>query len=252
MAFLLKPFNKRAFLGYIDVAGYKVLHIQLQNILYTRLRRYTMEKRRIGKLNIHKGSQCWYVRIDGKMKYITSKGASREQAELALAQIRLELHAREKDGPNPDSTAITTLFQLYLDRVKGETSPKNYSDKLRVLTDFMLYFGTHSLSDVTPLQIEDWLKQRPARTSGGGRRNAFAHLASAFNWLSKKVRTTYRPHVGATRPPDNVRGEEYVWSEEEYEKIRDGLVSPYRDALTILWKTGWNSPRKVDTELRGA
>lgn len=195
-------------------------------------------KKRIGKLNLHKGSQCWYARIDGHMKYLTKKGGTKEEAELALARIRLELSIPEKTNTSPDEETVANLFGLYLDKVKNNSSLKNFVDKERILNKFVAVYGSRTLNSLKPLEISDWLQQTPTRTSGAGKRQYFGHLAAAFNWLQKNIRTTCKPHIGVTAPRKCERGEEYVLTSEEFACVLQHMKQPYEDAVMVLWETG--------------
>jgi len=197
-----------------------------------------MKEVRIGKLCLHEAQERWYVRIDGKQKYLAYKGASKEEAELELAKLRLQLHSPVDATKTPDDESVKLLFSTYLDRVQGESSAKNYGEKKRFIESFIAHYGDKPLKEIKAIHILDWLKSQNTRTTGGGKRQAYGHLSACFNWCFQYLDTTCLPNKRVTGPKRFIRSEEYVVSEGEYRDIIPLMKGTYRDAATVLWETG--------------
>lgn len=193
---------------------------------------------KIGKLTFHKGSQKWYVRVDGKPKYLTKPRATEAEAELELAKLRISLCGQTAEAKTTDDRPISELVDIHLKTYQKGGSVKNMQDKRRVLTGFAKELGDRTPRTILPFEIEQWLTRVPTRGSGGGKRQYYAHIACFFNWCRKKLKGRETPHIGVDRPEEHLRGEDYVLTDSECGKIRDKLAFIYCALFEVCLDTG--------------
>ena len=161
-------------------------------------------KKKISDLYLHR-TGYWTVRVDGKEHYFKPKGCSKEDAELQLAKLRIELSV-SKDGPiDPNDIKISDMFDLHLDKCRNTMSAKNWNDKARILNRFGFAIGDHTFQSIPPAVIEDFVQSTYCRSSGAGKRQVDAHLRCAFKWCRTRHRVTVDPMIGLPRPPANKR-----------------------------------------------
>lgn len=197
-----------------------------------------MATKLMGRVGFHEGSQLYYVRINGKPKYFPKSVCTKDEAELEAAKILVDLSNNTNKAP--DDTLVSVLVSKFLEIKKKRDTEDSYQQKERTLNRFVAKFGQQTIGSITPVDLFTCIEETRVRTNGGGKITVRAALAGFFNWCRVTYRTTNLPHLSRDLTYQaNRRGEDFVFSVEEWDKMLPLINSPfYRDFLAVCFHTG--------------
>jgi len=192
---------------------------------------------KISTLKRHKHAQLWFVRFNGRNKYLGNRQTSQEEAQQMLDQLRLE-QTINKASPqvNESEQTITGLLQYYL-KHQCQATTQNMRDRHRYCTQFQEAFGSLTVKQLKPHFVQSWLDKQTTWNSTT-RCNALKHLSAAFNWLVINDLISRSPLKGVKRPLPLVRGEEFILTQEEYNRVLKLVSRIYKPIVELMWHTG--------------
>jgi hypothetical protein len=141
---------------------------------------------RRGYMNVYsyrdlRGKRKWRYdfRLDG-VRYAKRGFSKRAEAQDAMMEKREEL----KKPPPPEPTGIDflTLSNEYLDYCRLRHRSKTYKYKRMVYHTFVRQFGNLPLTDLQPIDILGYLRERADQTSTNAFNADLKEFNALFNW----------------------------------------------------------------------
>jgi integrase len=136
-------------------------------------------------------------------------------------------------GKNP---TVASVIDLYLPHAERTQKPLTYRDKLSVLSAFKGHIGHKRLSDCIPYDLERWVEDHAAWTSGWTLKFQTVRIQACFNWAvrSKVIRDNpFRGvHFRQGKPRRPVTDPEY------HAMLRWGLDVPMKVVCVFMRLTG--------------
>ncbi len=195
-------------------------------------------KNKVGTLKRHNASGYHYCRFNGKMKYLGTKTTTETEAEaMRQSLIRDTVIANNLPTVNDDRASVNELADFYISNAILPDGKKNTTDRIRYISLFTAQFDNQPVRQIKPYQVEKWLATIESMNDTT-KCNLVKHLAAMFNWLQRNDKVTYNPLRGVKRPLAAVRGEEYLITPEEYERLLETLSGTYKAIVELLWATG--------------
>jgi len=193
---------------------------------------------KIGKLGRHKATGLFFVRINGKQKYLGHKTTTEAEAIEMRQRIIIELGAQTPNMPaSNDDQKLNILFKMFLDHKKNDGVEKHRKTRNDFCNLFLERFGDQTPREVKPFHVEAWLEEQ--ETWGSTYRgNCLKILSSAFNWCHDNLDTTKNPTKGFKRPQALTSGEEVVLTSDEFSALYSKANEIYKPIMMVLWESG--------------
>ena len=190
------------------------------------------------KARKHKASGKWYIRLYNKYIYYGNRDTPQQEADLwAASKYAMAEHQTKTAEEHEKDTPFDTLAKDYLAGREGKGGRKGQQHRIRYINDFLKTFGNKVSSAIKPHAIEAWLHSH--ETWGNNtKRNACRNIAAMFNWMTRNDILLRSPMKAVERPEEQLRGVEWVMTQEEYYKILDAIAVHWKDFLEVLWETG--------------
>jgi integrase len=195
-------------------------------------------KNKVGNLRRHNASGLWYVRLNGKAKYLGSKLTTKEEAEKMRDQLVKDTSiTATPSATNQSNQTVADVLEFFLRTAYLPADNKNYRDKKRYVRQFIDRFGGRKVSDVRKHEVADWIKAQPTWNTTT-KSNAMKHISSAWNWLVDNGYLASNPVKGVKRSKELARGQEYIISAEEFSRLLPLVGERYKPIAELCWLTG--------------
>ena len=132
----------------------------------------------------------WYSTFEGKRVSLKDehgrpiKGKrSREQANLAVARLKLSIHQKTAN----DTVLVATVADSYLDHLKTFASAQHQDNAIRIMNDFCSYCGALPATDLKKKHLRDWIDQHKSWKSDNTKRGNAIYVTAAFNHAVKEA-----------------------------------------------------------------
>jgi len=204
---------------------------------------------RIGTLCRHKAQQRWYVRINGKPKYLGDRLTTEEEAQRLLDALAAETNIKDQSADQNDAKAtVGVLMGIYLKENGNVGCYKAQLDRRRIINDYIAEFGTMSPVAIKPFMVQRWLQQH-TKWNDTSKCNACKNVSAAYNWLINNDYVSKNPIKATRKPQALIRGEEYVITPEEQARVLPLCKQPYRDIAAVLYATGARPDEILSSEV---
>ena len=174
--------------------------------------------------------QAWYLQV-GKRQI--SLGREREKADEKYGQIMAD-----RQQLRVAVTAVTLLFERYLDWCKRERDEKTYDWYVHFLTSFAKTINKRlTIHQIEPHHVDAWIAERYADASDTTRFQAMSAIQRPFSWGVRQKLIKLNPLIGLEKPTAGRR--EFVVSHPQYQQILEITADEdFRDLVVFLWETG--------------
>jgi integrase len=102
--------------------------------------------------------------------------------------------------PEPAPVTVNDVVTRYLAFAERRTGEEAHAECTRVLGLFADKFGHQTIDECRPLQLQDWLYERPSWKSDWTLKRICSTIQHAFKWAAKMRLIPFNPFDGVTHP----------------------------------------------------
>jgi len=192
----------------------------------------------------------WYATVDGKRTRLRDETGQpirgkdhREQADLAVARLKLQIPATTQTG----SVLVADIVDAYLESLKVSATPQYADLASRTMNDFCSYCGALAATDLKKKHVRDWVADHPTWKSDNTKRDYMAMVVAAFNYAVKEDEVLDSNPISGLKKPAAFARTTY-FREEEIQEVLDYCnrkpkkkavsLSPFGQFFTMLLQTG--------------
>ena len=173
---------------------------------------------------------CWYAKINGKLKSLGVYGNNK--ARIAFA-VWIKLLAENKETSarpsQPESVSLIQLTNDFLADSKGRVLPSTHSFYQRFLCPFANKYPGRKAHQISATEIHDFATK--PTWSNSTRHDAITTISTMLRWHGIKI-------VGLRIPPKESKGISSVIPEREAMEIINAAKGDMGKLLQFLWLTG--------------
>jgi hypothetical protein len=173
---------------------------------------------KVSSVGIHKASNNYYVRIDGRMYYLGKVSSGLQAAHERLAVLKIELRGKSEEKHTNDDEKLHILFTLYQANVLRKIKPESMRNKSWILKNFLEKFGQESARTITPLQVDNYVLSH-VEWSQGYKLKVLREISAAFRWCQDVLGISANPVSKIKKPTAVCRGEEVVFAPGDFERL---------------------------------
>ncbi|MEZ6128889.1 MAG: site-specific integrase [Planctomycetaceae bacterium] len=179
---------------------------------------------------------CWYATIDGKRTRLRDVGGQpirgkdyREQAELAVARLKLQLPEPEAQG----TILVATVVDAYVEHLKATASAACIDLTTRAMNDFCGYCGGLAANDLKKQHVRDWVARHPGWKSDNTKRDYMAMVMAAFNYAIKEAELLDNNPISGLKKPAAVIRVTYFTEEDVQAVLNYCNRKPKKKAVSL-------------------
>lgn len=182
----------------------------------------------------------WYATVDGKRTRLRDEFGrairgkdNREQAELAVARLKLQIPQATSSG----TVLVARVVDVWLQHLKATASPAYVYLATQTMNDFCSYCGGLAATDLKKQHVRDWVAEHPTWKSDNTKRDYMAMVVAAFNHAVKEAELLENNPVSGLKKPAPFARVTY-FREEEVKEVLDYCNRPPKKKAVSLSPTG--------------
>ena len=173
---------------------------------------------------------CWYARINGKVKSLGVFGTKKtRKAFAAWLKLLAENEKSSTRPPHRDSISLLELTNHFLADAQGRLRPSTHRFYLRFLQPFASKYPSRKATQISAAHIHAFANK--PTWSSSTRHDAITTINTMLRWHGIKMN-------GLQIPPKESKGMSSVIPEEQAKKLINAARGDMGKLLHFLWLTG--------------